>query len=73
MSQSLCLRQFVLMFCGTASLALFLACSYFSFAKIKAIVVIKLFLCVKEECIRFPCKCEEFEKVGYVIFYTGFN
>ena len=73
MSQSLCLRHFVLMFCGTASLTLFLACSYFSFAKIKAIVVIKLFSCLKKECIRFPCKYEEFEKVGYVIFCTVFN
>ena len=32
-----------LMFCGTESLALFLTCSYF-FPKIKAFVLIKLFL-----------------------------
>ena len=40
-----CPRHFVLMFCGAASLALFLACFFRGFfAKIKAFVLTKLFL-----------------------------
>ena len=42
-------RHFVLTFCRTTTLALFLACSFKFFAKTKAFVVIKLFL-YKKEC-----------------------
>ena len=56
-------RHFVPMFCGTASLALLLACSKFFFAKMKGFFLIKLFLykCTQNATdSQVPHSCSEF-------------
>ena len=73
------------MFCGTASLALFLFCSSFFFQS-QGFCLYKMFFIKKGvyDCnvqiivwlgsgIRFPCKYETPEKIGYVMCYTVLN
>ena len=77
------------MFCGTASLALFLFCfsfSFFFFFQNQGFCSYKMFFYKKGvyDCnvqiivwrgsgIRFPCKYETPEKIGYVMCYTVLN
>ena len=50
------------MFCGTASLVLFLACSYFFWVKIKTFVLIKLYLQKKSVIDNFQFQSRDANK-----------
>ena len=62
------------MFCRTASLVLFLFCFKLFFAKNQGVYECYVQTIVwRGSVIRFACKYETLEKIGYVILHIVFN